>query len=292
MTHASPDSYPVRVTGWWMDDNYVPPRCRKPRRLERPMEATAHVPMVTGDQAPVAFRLPLATYERTENADMDDLFRTIRSYNGELFAPEKTSRVSAMKEALTPQEFFAGTWDFRYLPSESDQEWVASAQDRLNQFLIIDGIVWAVTDEPRYYVHTGYSHVSLLVSRQVERQAVFRADEFEAAQAEAIRMVRDREGTDASIEHIERVDPIEVVDPAQVRLVTNRESHEVQEARADLSEATSRYYRDRDVLNGSYEATVAAEAERWEALVAARERLLSLTDDVPGYGAAQGAYRE
>lgn len=241
---ASP--FTVTVHGTYARDE-IPPRCRKPRPVTYDATATVDVASVTGQEAPVAFRIT-KLYDDGRNTS------EIRTYQGRLFAPYKPfSRQvepTVPGDSRFPAEVTADNVRM-WRDASTAEEFRAGVSEYFAQFLVIDGGVWVETAEPGYLVTTfglggGSGSTALMVSTRTDHGTLFRADEFEAACAHAAEVSRDR-GDPAGRyegEGAEQYRAIDVLVPEAVTLVTvPPEPVEVRDLRFDYDIARDRLSR-------------------------------------------------
>ena len=234
-------TFTIDITGTYTRDE-IPPRCRKPRPVSHETSAQVEVPIVSAEEAPIAFRI----------RDLDDRTKEIRAFDGRLFAahPIQIRREEPTLPGSTrfPSEIDTErNHDIRHIftRAESDEDFQRLAQDHYRKFLIIDGIVWRETTEPGYHVSVfGFGEVSLGVSDRKDHGTLFRADEFEAALAWAQELTSERRGLSTRYsdpEAAERYRAIEVLIPEAVTLVTiSPAPKEVRDLRVEYSMARDR----------------------------------------------------
>lgn len=237
------EHFAINLTGTYTRDE-IPPRCRKPRPITHETSAQVEVPMISTEEAPIAFRI----------RDLDDQTKEIRTYDGRLFAPylpwAYQEEPSLPGSVHFPQDVNTERDNLRYVTYDvdSDEAYHQKAQDHYSQFLIIDGVVWRETTEPGYHVSVfGFGEVSLGVSDRKDHGTLFRADEFEAALAWAQELTSERRGISTRYdnqESAERYRAIEVLIPEAVTLVTiSPAPKEVRDLRVEYSVARDRLSR-------------------------------------------------
>lgn len=266
--------FAISLTGTYTRDE-IPPRCRKPRPVTYETSAQVEVPMISSDDAPVAFRI----------REIEDHIKEIRPFDGRLFAPylphSRQEEPSLPGSVHFPQDVDTERHHLRYTPNpiDSDEAFYDAAAEHYRQFLIIDGIVWVEIGEPSYSVDTfgmGHNHggTGLMVNAGAAGRhsgKTFRADEFEAAHAHAIETAANRGDTE-SVARFER-DPeeyrrIEVLIPEAVTLVTVPPTpKEVRELRWEYDTARRR-------LEGA--DTPDEETEAFARVVALRKQIVAL----------------
>ena len=238
-----PTPFTVTVHGTYTRDE-IPPRCRKPRPVTYDATATVDVAAVTGQDAPVAFRITKpggGTYE-------------IRTHAGKLYAQYKPfSRQvepTVPGDSRFPAEVTADNVRM-WRDASTAEEFHATVRELFSRHLIIDGIVWTETSEPGYLVATfGIGGINgstgLMVSDRKDHGVLFRADEFEEARAHAAEVSRKRGDRQDRYtpQEAERYRAIEVLIPEAVTLVTvPPEPVEVRDLRFDYDIARDRLSR-------------------------------------------------
>lgn len=276
MTTATTSTFDITVTGTYTRDE-IPPRCRKPRPVTYPATTTVRVPQVTADQAPVAFRVhnnPLTAPT------------PYRHWGGNLYTKW---RPSVRDEPVTPGStmFPAEQEAERYRLGPfiaSEAAFAERVRDLYEDYLIVDGIVWVISGEPRYVVQTfgtGHNHggTSVLASDtdnpNLRSESYFRADEPDAAAAYAIDAANERGDTEsvARLQSRQSYERIEVLISEAVTLVTvPPEPRHVHGLRFDYSSAVDRLSNlMRSRLNP---ATAEEEARQFEKVARLREQII------------------
>lgn len=257
--------FAISLTGTYTRDE-IPPRCRKPRPVTYETSAQVEVPMVTSDDAPVAFRI----------RRLDDQTQEIRTHDGRLFAPylphSHQEEPSLPGSVHFPQDVDTERSNLRYVTFnvDSDEAYYQQAQEHYRRFLIIDGVVWEETTEPGYHVTVfGFGDVSLGVSDRKDHGTLFRADEFEDALAWARTLADERRDSSSRYidpESVERHRAIEVLVPEAVTLVT------IAPAPKEVRDLRFQYSLARDYLSRA--TTPDEETERFAEVVSLREAII------------------
>lgn len=208
----------------YYEHGVIPPRCRKPRTVSRTVAISVEIAETTADGAPVAFIEP-SWDERPPVS--------LRWHNEKLWAPHLPWS-GQTEPSLPGSEHFPSEQDVRVPYSldgyDSAVRYVRS--DVAEAYLIIDGVVWELTGEPRYVIYTlglGHNHSStgLGVDRHynsnIHRSRYFRADQFEQAKTEAVRLAIQRGDTN-SVRMINEERPIQVLIPDAVRCYPAQEA--------------------------------------------------------------------
>lgn len=234
--------FTVSLTGTYTRDE-IPPRCRKPRPVTHETSTQVEIPMVSSDDAPVAFRI----------RGLEDRIKEIRTHDGRLFAPylpeAHQTGPSRPGSAHFPQVIDTEQGNLHQIirDADSDEDFRQQAQKHYHRFLIIDGTVWREASEPGYSVTTfglGNNHGGTSLMVDTSRGMVFRADEFDAALAYAIQVAAERGDTEYVSRfkgNPERYRDIEVLIPEAVTLVTPAPvSKEVRNLRVEYSIACYR----------------------------------------------------
>ena len=215
----------------------VPPRCRKPRGVQRDGATTVSIHEVSSAEAPVAI------VQSARVVFNGDRRRTeYRWWDGRLWILDRFQRsCGARYESQRAAQFRADPWPQRFTlgayPDDSHQP-RAYHQRRLRRFarrhLFINGWRYKEADEPRYVVMTfglGHNHggwgTCLSTDNgynvNIGRDCYFRCDQYAEAEAAAERTARARDDTKAlPIKH-QRPDRFEIQIPEAVRLHPARE---------------------------------------------------------------------
>ena len=192
-------------------ESYLPsPRHRKPSFRTVTEQVEVEIRETTGVNAPIAI---VEQYDRLVQRtgwmrDRDFGTRTgieYRWFHGSFYAPTKRSRfISGGKGRATIADL--GRWLSVRTHRERDVA-IVTQQQAAAHFLIVDGILYAGVEEPRYYILTqglGNNHgaTSLNTDRcfnpNISPSRYFRADEGEQAHAEALRIATARGDTDSA----------------------------------------------------------------------------------------------
>lgn len=214
----APGNKKIAVNFNYHEHNVIPFRCRKPRTITLHGIVEVEIPEVPGEQAPVAFVVP--SWDNDVPADM------VRWWNETLWEPYKPWSHQT-DDSLPGSKHFPAEQRVDYLPYDLDGLDAATTHVKtvFSRYLIIDGVVWCETGEPRYVIHTlglGHNHSSTCVGTvshynpNIHRSRYFRADQFEQAKVEAIRLALGRGDTN-SVPIIEQERPIQVLIPEAVR---------------------------------------------------------------------------
>ena len=133
---------------------YIPPRCRKTRYEHKRETIRVSVRSVSSSDAPVAFRL--SDYSHVSNKTTE-----VRHYAGKLYIKRRGYRDGSWYVDIPPSDLHFGP-DVSYLTEERTRDaCVSSCKDAARHYLLIDGVVWELTGEPRYVVNTfglGHNH--------------------------------------------------------------------------------------------------------------------------------------
>lgn len=151
----------IDLTFTWGEYNVTPPRCRKPRTVDRTDSHTVEVPSVTAAQAPIALRIPERVNVWGTPQDAIDY----RWFDGTLYRP-------AMENVYgrEPEQLVAGSREFPFEVDRTGDAWqhkfgIRSGADSLDdmlaeidswwaKYIVIDGLVWEKAYEPRYTLRT------------------------------------------------------------------------------------------------------------------------------------------
>lgn len=138
-------------------EQYIPPRCRKPRFREETADITVSVRSVSCDEAPIAFRLSDFSHKQENNTE-------IRFYNGKCYKRTMRRYIDA-REWYTPvccAEITSCLHPYMIYSTDRTKEYCIKAyRDEAKKYLVIDGEVWQQCGEPRYEINTfglGHNH--------------------------------------------------------------------------------------------------------------------------------------
>lgn len=219
--------FAVTVTGTYTRDE-IPPRCRNPRPVTHQVSTTVRVPVVSAEQAPVAFHI--RTDDATYQAQEPTVFRY---WGGHLYVPWAPSVERADVHPGDPMFEAEQSVERHALPARIDSKdaFDLAVEEKYGTYLIIDGVVWESSGEPRYVIQTfglGANHggtgvfVDTFDRSNIDATAIFRADEMEAAVAYAAEVAADR-GDTKDVAWLKTNGPrwtIDVLIPEAVTLVT------------------------------------------------------------------------
>ncbi len=211
-------------------EDVIPKHCRKARPMpfEGQIDLTIHE--TTGGQAPVAIR------QHDWNWDTHDrsLVTEYRWWNERLWKLCRFQRYAhAPWETQTAAQFGADSWPYYkqtykpYSVSDHQREVRRHLMHFAHSVLIIDGMRWEETEEPRYVITThglGHNHggTSLWTcnyyNSNISNTRYFRADQADKA-VEAAVAIALRRGDNKSVDDIrEERNAFEVLIPEAIRL--------------------------------------------------------------------------
>ena len=208
---------------------YIPPRCRKVRYREEIADCVLNIPVVTPDDAPIAFR-------------HGDVFRgtvEYRLYKGKLYRRIRWDEKVCGKTGFWPFEEFLkqiqdrNTWSCvktaNFELAHSEVECKKALRAKYREYLLIqnetDIEVWQRTGEPRYVIITfglGHNHASTnyfietSYNNNISKSRYFTALQHDAAVKEALQVAARRGDTD-SFQSILNGPVIEVLIPEAVK---------------------------------------------------------------------------
>jgi len=138
-------------------EQYIPPRCRKPRFREETGDIAVSVRSVSCDEAPIAFRLSDYSHKRENNTE-------IRFYKGKCYKRTMRRYIDA-REWYTPvccAEITSCLRPYMIYSTDRTKEYCIKAyRYEAKKHLVIDGEVWQQCGEPRYEINTfglGHNH--------------------------------------------------------------------------------------------------------------------------------------
>lgn len=179
------------------NEPYLPtPRCRKYRNRTASKDTALTIREVTGEEAPVAFIV--------HKYDGD---QEIRFFNGKCYKASKWSDYHCGASGLLPPEklvdYFRGRYDYWNCNYKENRKAFAEEAKR---FLVIDGVLWEQTGEPRYCIYTfglGHNHggtslsVDFYYNGNISKDRYFSALESARAVATANRIASGRGDTES-----------------------------------------------------------------------------------------------
>lgn len=141
----------VTVTVRYSEDYLPTPRCRKFRQREAKKDTLITIRETTAEEAPVAFIV------HKYDGDL-----AIRFFNGKCYKASKSSDYCCGTSGPLPPEdlvrYLRGRYDYWNCDYKENRKAFA---EEARRFLIIDGVLWEQTGEPRYCIYTfglGHNH--------------------------------------------------------------------------------------------------------------------------------------
>lgn len=200
-------------------EEYIPPRCRKPRRRKNSAQVCVTVPECTKNDAPVAIREEGSIYSEKEWTDY-------RWYKGHLFTRERRGESGFLSVDNLERDLARYTSYHYDSKGTVRRKYLAKA----HQYLIIDGNeVWSKAGEPRYVIATfglGHNHAStdLMTDHHynpnIPMSSYYNALQREEAISACKKVAMDRGDTN-SIADIGKFWRIEVLIPEAVKVKPN-----------------------------------------------------------------------
>lgn len=217
----------VTVPAYWYEKNVLPtPRHRTPRDIRRDLDVTVTVPAIAAEDAPVGF----TTTIRKFHADGEEYAtEEYRIHDGQIYRPV-TERLSGTEQRVTANDasirrhVFRSHHDRTLLDGDTEAAAIADAQSQVDEYLSIDGGLWAKASEPVYYTRTygiggasGSTALHVGNAREFEMlehttpENVFHAGQREEAIAYA-KALAERRGDRVDIGSLSNPDTITVAD--------------------------------------------------------------------------------
>lgn len=179
------------------NEPYLPTsRCRKYRNRTASKDTALTIREATGEEAPVAFIV--------HKYDGD---QEIRFFNGKCYKASKWSDYHCGASGLLPPEklvdYFRGRYDYWNCDYKENRKAFAEEAKR---FLVIDGVLWEQTGEPRYCIYTfglGHNHggtslsVDFYYNGNISKDRYFSALESASAVTAANRIAMNRGDTES-----------------------------------------------------------------------------------------------
>ena len=181
----------LKVRYW---ETVIPPRCRKPRPVERKEDIEIEIPEVLGTEAPVAV---IVAQPDWGNAPP---ILAIRSWGGRFWSRYEPLFARA-NEAHTPYSIGHHAQGF---PWGSREQALQAVRETVERWLVVDGELYGECGEPRYEIHTqrlGHNHggtslsIAFGYNSNIAWTRYVRADQLELAIATAEKIALGRGDT-------------------------------------------------------------------------------------------------
>lgn len=201
------------------DEQFIPPRCRKPRTREITGTCTVTIPSISLDMAPVAM---------WHKSCWQPNIVVYRWYKGQLYTRSLFRKYFSGADGYWPlnrlKASFRGPVP-QYLKGHNEADCCERCQNKANRYLILAGDqVWERVGEPRYVVMTfglGHNHASTalmidnLYNENIRGDFYFNALDRKKAIQKCLEVARAR-GDTASFDSIRNSDEIRVLMPEAV----------------------------------------------------------------------------
>lgn len=259
-------------------EEYVPPRCRKPRYREVMATHPVKIPVVTLNDAPIAFKHRAHEIGKKQSDDpakyrFFNATRIYRAYNGKLYtrvyAGEKVTgqgadgwwTLSGLKEIIMERQTWRTVWSWDDRDLHTSAACDAYFDEMFSEYLLIEvggkKQVWAETGEPMYNINTfglGHNHGGIGTSfgitnhynSNIRKDWYFNALHGAECRKKALEIAKQRGDTD-SFSYIRRQPMIQVLMPEMVR----------RDPKKDHGDGDSFLNAMEDVISGSSSATEA-----------------------------------
>ncbi|MDL2248942.1 hypothetical protein LJB89_04545, partial [Tyzzerella sp. OttesenSCG-928-J15] len=214
-------------------ENYIPPRCRKPRQREVKKEIDVSIKEIRGELAPIA--MITKTWEsRVNKAGTDTHFgltdTVYRLYKKKLYTPYICQSGNEIGTQYTVSDIMYRIHETGYPYDATEQERIKKIRYNVRQLVIIDGDLHIETGEPRYCIITfglGHNHggtgffVNTFYNSNIHKDNYFNA--FQRAEAiEYFNRVALGRGDTDSVTEEPKVN-IQVLIPESVKCNPNKE---------------------------------------------------------------------
>lgn len=224
------------------EEQYLPPRCRKFRYREAMAVYPVTIPVVTPDEAPIAFKHSDHIIGVTkETGRYYGSTKVYRFFNGELFtripASEKYCgakgwwKFSEFKDMVSQRQSWSclRDWDVGVLHDTDACEKLLDS--RFSEYLVVESggqkQVWGRTGEPMYVINTfglGHNHggigtsfgITNYYNSNIGKARYFNALQAKEGKAEALRIAKGR-GDTHSFSFIRKAPLIKVLMPELVK---------------------------------------------------------------------------
>ncbi len=158
----------------------IPPKCRKPRKVQKDASLTVSIAEITGAQAPVAFL--------EHGSDFGESFtREYRWYSDCLWLLEKVNSRNDDSEIQTAEQFLKNPECLHSVAQHYDsrQDNKTAIFKRASEIVFIDGVRWRRTLEPEYCILASINWTSLDVvygaKHEIGARWYYRIDQLEDA---------------------------------------------------------------------------------------------------------------
>lgn len=209
-------------------EEYIPPRCRKPRIRTVENEMAVTIKEITSDEAPVA--MTVTDYEMRH--DSFKLYKTdYRWYRNKLYKPARDSMGANILDAYTPENIQHDlNWQGLGYGGKTEEERRSAIRVCAKSFLIIDGEIWETAGEPRYCIYTfglGHNHggtslsINTHYNSNIGKDRYFNALQREEAIREFERIALGRGDNESVTGEYEK--NIEVFIPESVKCKPNKQ---------------------------------------------------------------------
>ena len=210
-------------------EEYIPPRCRKPRYRDIEKTMSVNIREITSEDAPVAM---IVTDYATRNGEWAVYDTPYRWYKKKLY---KVYRHESGSESGEPYRIEDILWTInqngRGYPYDANEKTrISDIRKAAKRFLIIDGDIYQISGEPRYYTITfglGHNHggssfsISEYYNGNIGKQNYFNALQQKEAIEHFEKIALGRGDTKSVYE--EYVDNIKVLIPEAVRCNPQKE---------------------------------------------------------------------
>lgn len=225
------EDFVVGIKGFWVNQNEIPPRARKPRRVEHPYSTTVSVSSVASEDAPVSMVVdePIGGPKEYRH-DGNGWFVRHLPYAHQT-EPSIAGGPHFRREHEMPR--------YDCCEYDSEDEFEEGAWAYADQFLIVDGVVWQRAPEPTYLIATfglGGNHggTGLMVGAPRspnEHSNTYSANQFDLAKQRAIEVAAARGDTESVKRFETMTEPlIHVDDPSLITFVREPSEEEIAES--------------------------------------------------------------
>ena len=163
-------------------DDYIPPRCRKPRREFFEAEANIEIREINAEHAPVALEYTQTIYV---DGDRETRIFNMRWFEGKLWSrhpdPTRPQQLIMPEASYDERQSWNGRFTENYRSLEANIENLNAWASR---HIIIGDELYQIAPEPAYYVSDNGPYIWInFYHRSWELQRTFRADDVDGALA-------------------------------------------------------------------------------------------------------------
>lgn len=165
-------------------NDYIPPRCRKPRREFFEAEANIEIREINAEHAPVALEYTQSVYMYADREPEKRIY-DMRWFEDKLWSrysdPTRPQELAMLKPSYDERESWSGKFTDQW---KSLEENIENLNTFARRYIIIDGELYQIAPEPAYYVSDNGPYIWInFYHRDWDLSRTFRADDVDGALA-------------------------------------------------------------------------------------------------------------